>query len=96
MLKALSVSNRFPQIDSKFACREELAGFHMGWETTTDTPLDGSAPSRQNTLPQKPFSTKSMKAEHGSVNDNSIYTLGEMGKHNVVIARLPNFKYIQH
>ena len=26
-------------------------------------------------------------AEHGSVNDNNIYTLGDMGKHNVVIAR---------
>ncbi|EED24357.1 taf5, putative [Talaromyces stipitatus ATCC 10500] len=31
--------------------------------------------------------------EYGSVNDNNIYTLGEMGKHNVVIAQLPKGGY---
>jgi hypothetical protein len=31
--------------------------------------------------------------EYGSANDNNIYTLGEMGKHNVVIAQLPEGEY---
>ncbi|KAI7975373.1 hypothetical protein EIK77_004976 [Talaromyces pinophilus] len=31
--------------------------------------------------------------EYGSTNDNNIYTLGEMGKHNVVIAQLPKGEY---
>ncbi|KUL83283.1 hypothetical protein ZTR_09154 [Talaromyces verruculosus] len=31
--------------------------------------------------------------EYGSANDNNIYTLGEMGKHNVVIAQLPKGEY---
>ncbi|EED12793.1 hypothetical protein TSTA_053110 [Talaromyces stipitatus ATCC 10500] len=31
--------------------------------------------------------------EYGFANDNNIYALGEMGKHNVVIARLPKGEY---
>jgi nucleoside phosphorylase len=31
--------------------------------------------------------------DHGSANDNNIYTLGEMGKHNVVITELPKGEY---
>jgi nucleoside phosphorylase len=31
--------------------------------------------------------------EYGSANDNNIYTLGEMGKHNVVITQLPKGEY---
>ncbi|EEA23686.1 hypothetical protein TMatcc_006767 [Talaromyces marneffei ATCC 18224] len=31
--------------------------------------------------------------EYGSANDNNIYALGEMGKHNVVIAQLPEGEY---
>lgn len=31
--------------------------------------------------------------EYGPTNDNNIYTLGEMGKHNVVIAQLPKGEY---
>ncbi|KAF3407813.1 hypothetical protein DPV78_001659 [Talaromyces pinophilus] len=31
--------------------------------------------------------------DYGSTNDNNIYTLGEMGKHNVAIAQLPKGEY---
>jgi nucleoside phosphorylase len=31
--------------------------------------------------------------DYGSANDNNVYTLGEMGKHNVVIAQLPKGEY---
>lgn len=31
--------------------------------------------------------------EYGSANDNNIYMLGEMGKHNVVITQLPEGEY---
>jgi nucleoside phosphorylase len=43
-------------------------------------------------LPHKPFSTKST-SEYVSPNDNNDYTLGKVGKHNVIIAVLPHGEY---
>jgi hypothetical protein len=45
-------------------------------------------------LPRKPFSTKNHEwLEYVSTNDNNDYTLGKIGKHNVVIAVLPGREY---